>query len=45
MLLIKVDLPILYSSMKKKIIKIWRIFDIENYFENQTFQYQIKQNT
>ena len=30
--IIKVDLPFLYSSMKKKIVKIWLIFDTEKWF-------------
>ena len=35
MSIIKVNLPFLYSSMKKKFIKIRLIFDIENDFESQ----------
>ena len=50
MSIVKVNLPFLYSSMKKKFIKIQLIFDIDNAFENQNFdifdlQYQIKPNT
>ena len=46
MSIIQVDLPFLYSSMKKKIVKIRLIFD----FINQNcaifdLQYQIKPNT
>ena len=50
MIIIKVNPPFLYSSMKKKLVKIWLIFDAENVFANQNFavfdlQYQIKPNT
>ena len=44
MLLIKVHLPFLYSSLKKKIIKLRLIFDIEKWL-NQNFAISIPNRT